>query len=285
MNLTLRPGKPEDAPACGKIIYEAFKKIAEDHNFPPDIPAVEMGIGLATYLLTSPGIYSVVAELDGRVAGSNFMTVYDPIAGIGPITVDPSAQNAQLGKRMMVDAIEHARAQGFRGVRLVQSAYHGRSLSLYAKLGFVVREPLACMQGRAIGEQISGISVRAAAMSDLDACNALCVHVHGHNRGAELAHAIEQGSARVAERGGRIIGYAASVGFFGHIVGESNDAVKALIGTAAEIQGPGMLVPMRNAELFRWCLERGLRMVQPMTLMSFGLYNEPQGAFLPSILF
>lgn len=46
-----------------------------------------------------------------------------------------------------------------------------------------------------------------------------------------------------------------------------------------------ILVPTRNAALFRWCLENGLRVVQPMTLMTIGLYNEPAGAYLPSILF
>jgi hypothetical protein len=44
-------------------------------------------------------------------------------------------------------------------------------------------------------------------------------------------------------------------------------------------------VPSRNAERFRWCLEQGLRMVQPMILMTLGLYNEPRGAYLPSIRF
>jgi len=44
-------------------------------------------------------------------------------------------------------------------------------------------------------------------------------------------------------------------------------------------------VPMRNAPLFAWCLAHGLRVVQPLTLMSLGLYNEPAGAFLPSILY
>ena len=41
----------------------------------------------------------------------------------------------------------------------------------------------------------------------------------------------------------------------------------------------------RNGELFRWCLGNGLRVVQPMTLMSLGLYSEPKGAFLPSVLY
>jgi hypothetical protein len=44
-------------------------------------------------------------------------------------------------------------------------------------------------------------------------------------------------------------------------------------------------VPSRNSELFRWCLAHGLKVVEPMTLMSLGLYNEPKGAFLPSILY
>ena len=43
--------------------------------------------------------------------------------------------------------------------------------------------------------------------------------------------------------------------------------------------------PSRNGELFRWCLSRGLKNVQPMTLMSHGLYSEPGGPFLPSILY
>ena len=47
----------------------------------------------------------------------------------------------------------------------------------------------------------------------------------------------------------------------------------------------GFLLPIRNAELFTWCLARGLRVVELMTLMTVGLYAEPAGAFLPSILY
>jgi hypothetical protein len=75
------------------------------------------------------------------------------------------------------------------------------------------------------------------------------------------------------------------MGFFGHAIGETNEELKALIGAAPEFLGPGFLLPTRNAELFRWCLEHGLRVVQPMTLMSIGLYNEPAGAFLASVLY
>lgn len=121
--------------------------------------------------------------------------------------------------------------------------------------------------------------------ADLAGADALSFRIHGHTRHNEVAGAIEQGSAIVVEHDGRITGYSTVLGFFGHAVGESNEDLKALIGAAREFPGPGFLLPTRNSELMRWCLENGLKIVQPMTLMSRGLYQEPRGAFLPSILY
>jgi hypothetical protein len=70
MNLILRPGKPEDARACGAICYAAFKAIADAHHFPPDFPDVETPVGLMNYAFSAPGIYSVVAEGNGQIVGS-----------------------------------------------------------------------------------------------------------------------------------------------------------------------------------------------------------------------
>jgi hypothetical protein len=44
-------------------------------------------------------------------------------------------------------------------------------------------------------------------------------------------------------------------------------------------------VPTRKGDLMRWCLNNGLRIVQPMTLMTVGLYNEPIGSYLPSVVY
>jgi GNAT superfamily N-acetyltransferase len=284
-HLMLRAGRSEDAETCGLICYEAFKAIADEHNFPPDFPSPEVSGGLLTSLLSRGDIYRVVAEVDGRVVGSNFLWENGTIAGVGPITIDPSAQNVAVGRRLMEDVLQRARERGFAGVRLVQAAYHNRSLALYTKLGFDTREPLSNLQGEAIEQQIPGYAVRSATEEDLDACKKVCLKVHGHDRGPELLEAIRQGSANVVEHDGRISGYTTLVGFFGHTVGESNEDLKALIGAAESFPGPGFLLPTRNSEVLRWCLERGLRIVQPMTLMSLGLYNEPRGAFMPSVLF
>ena len=120
---------------------------------------------------------------------------------------------------------------------------------------------------------------------DLEACNALSRRVHGFDRGTELAQAIQQSTAKVVERAGRITGYATSLAFFGHASAESNLDLQALIASAESFGGPGILVPSRNTALLRWCLAHGLRIVQTSTLMTTGLYSEPSGAWLPSIVY
>jgi GNAT superfamily N-acetyltransferase len=283
--ITLRAPRPEDAQILGRICYDAFGAISDEHNFPRDFPSVEAAQGMMSSVIGHPGMYGVVAEEDGRVLGSNWMDVRGPVFGIGPITVDPGVQNVGVGKRLMEAMIERTAEAGAPGVRLLQAGYHRRSLSLYAKLGFDVREPLACMTGPAIGELPSGCEARPATTADIEACNALCRKVHGHDRGGELSDAVAQGTASVVLRGGRITGYASQVAYFGHAVGETSDDIKALIAASGEVGAPGILVPMRNSDLFRWCLDNDLRVTQTLTLMTRGLYGEPAGAWMPSILY
>ncbi len=283
--VTIRQARPEDATICGPICFEAFSAINQRHGFPCDFPGSEATTSLLTRIFTHPKFYAVVAEAGGRIAGSNGLDERSIIAGVGPITVDPQLQNSGVGRRLMQAVLERARKRGFAGVRLVQAAFHNRSLSLYASLGFDVREPLSCMQGRTTQRSLPGCVVRTAQPGDLDACNALARRVHGFDRSHELADALPLGTPLVVERGGHITGYASALAFFGHAVAETNLDLQALIASADAFAGAGILVPSRNSTLFRWCIAQGLRVMQPMTLMSMGLYNEPAGAWLPSILF
>jgi hypothetical protein len=100
-----------------------------------------------------------------------------------------------------------------------------------------------------------------------------------------LAEGIKEKTAMVVERAGCLTGYASGLAFFGHATAESNLDMQALIASAESFGGPGILVPSRNNALLRWCLANGLRVVQPMTLMSTGLFNQPAGAWLPSVSF
>jgi len=274
----------EDAEACGRICYEAFQSIATRHNYPSDFPSAEIATGLLSELLAHPSFYAVAAELDGRVVGSNFLDERSTIAGVGPITVDPAIQDSGVGRKLMQAVLERAMERQFAGVRLLQAAYHTRSLALYARLGFQARAPIACMQGAPLGISMAGRSVRSATLDDLEVCNQVCHTVHGHDRAGETLDAIRAGTATVVEYDGRVTGYATAMSFLGHAVGETADDVKALIGAAPSFAGPGILVPA-NSPVFQWCLEHGMRVTQLMTLMTLGVYGEPTGSYLPSVLY
>ena len=283
--VTIRRARPEDAQACGRICYEAFHRINTDHGFPPELPDAGVAVGMLSMMFSHPSFWCVVAELNGRIVGSNCLDERSPVVGLGPITVEPGGQNHGVGRRLMEVVLDRSRERKVPSVRLLQSAFHNRSLSLYSRLGFDAREPMSVMQGPPLRSSINGCTVRAATPRDLDAANRVCERVHGHNRSGELSDGIANGTALVAERQGRITGYASALAFFGHAAGESNLDLQALIAAADGFGGPGIIVPTRNSELFRWCLEKGLRVVQPMTLMTMGLYNEPAGAYLPSVLY
>lgn len=285
MDLKLRRGVPADAAECGRICFEAFKSIAERHNFPPDFPSPDVASGLMALLIAHPHFYSIVAELDGRIVGSNFLDERSKVGGVGPITVDPSAQTRGIGRRLMENVLARSRERGLGGVWLVQAGYNNQSLCLYTKLGFRTREPLSLVAGSPPRVRLSGYNVRSASKEDIDACNWLCRTVHGHDRAGELEDAVRDKTAIIVERLGRVTGYATSIGFFSYAVSETNEDIMALIGAAESITGPGILVPTRNHALFTWCLKNGLQLNQQMTLMSIGMYCEPAGVYMPSVIY
>jgi predicted N-acetyltransferase YhbS len=282
---TLRAGQPDDAEQAGRICFEAFRALATVHNFPPDFPSAEVAAGVLADLLAHPRFYSVVAEQHGRIVGTNFLDERSTIAGVGPVTVDPGVQDSGVGTLLMLDVIERARAKSFPGTRLLQAAYHNRSLSLYTKLGFDVQEAVVTLQGPPIREEIPGFSVRPAREDDLDEMSRVCRAVHGHDRSGEVVDAVRQGSASVIVHDEAIVGYTTGIAYFGHSVATSNHALAALIAAAPAFAGPGFLLPVSNGSVFRWALARGLRVVQVMTLMTLGLYHQPRGAYLSSILY
>ena len=285
MDVQIRRATREDLDVCGEICHRAFCALADQHDFPYEFPTPATAKGVIGGMLSNPGFYGIVAEVNGRIAGSNFLDERAPITGIGPISVDPEVQNSGAGRAMMQHLLDRVAANRLPGVRLVQAAYHTRSFSLYAKLGFEIREPLSVMIGPPIKESLPGYAVRAATDADVAACDRLHFAVHGHERGRELRDAIKAGTANVVEHLGRLTGYSTAIGYGGYAVGESNEELKALIAAATEFAGCGPLIPSRNGELLRWCYNKGLRLMQLNTLMSVGLYNEPRSPFIPSILY
>jgi predicted N-acetyltransferase YhbS len=286
-SLIIRPIQPEDVESCGRIAFQAHHAVATAHNFPPEHPSVEFSIGLMKAKIADRNAYGAVAERDGRIVGSIFLNTFPPapLAVIGPLTVDPKVEGG-VGKHLMEIALEESRRRGYESVRLVQSPSHLRSLALYTKLGFAVREPLVLMQNPpSKTPQTAGLVVRRATKEDLPSCNGLCLQNHGFSREFELRSAIEQQAAVLVERAGKIVGYAAGIGFRGHAVAETVEDLQAAICAAPKLPGPGFFVPTRQTELLRWLLESGSKGLWPATLMTMGPYQQPGGVFLPSIAY
>jgi ribosomal protein S18 acetylase RimI-like enzyme len=283
MRVSIRRVREGDIAECGRVCYEAFSGIANGHNFPVDWRSEEVAVKVIEARLAHKLTYGVVAEVDGRIAGSAFLKEYKPVGAIGPVTVAPRLQGGQVGRAMMEHLLERARVVGLAGTRLVQAAYNTRSLALYTKLGFQTRDLLVCLHGAPIAAAMRGYPVRVGRAGDIEACVELCARLHGYARWDDLAEALELRMLTVVTREGRITGYSTGVHFRGHTVAETNEDARALIAAAEELPEPGLLMPARNGELLRWALDHGLRITQPLTLMTRGWYEAGEGAWLPSI--
>lgn len=285
MEVVLRPITAADADACGRICYDGFKAINDRHGFPTIFPSVEAATGRVGIMIEHPRVFGVVAEREGRIVGFNFMGERDPIRGVGPIVVDPAAEGRGVGRALMQAVLD--RAAGARGVRLVQEAFNMRSLALYAGLGFQTREPLVVLIGKPSCAPLPGWEVRPLQEEDFAACADLYERVHGHRRANELRDARGRGLAWVALREGRVVAYTAVATNWlaNHGVGETEEDIRALlVGAGNAVEEPlELLLPIRQAGLFRWCLEVRLWPVKPMVLMSTGEYLKPRGAWFPSV--
>jgi GNAT superfamily N-acetyltransferase len=289
MAVAVRAIEPADGDECARIVYEAFGAIQDDHQFPRDFPTLEAAVQLTSNFIAHPAIWGVVAEADGRILGSNFLDERGPITGVGPITVDPEAQGHGVGRRLMETVME--RGPRARGIRLFQDSFNMQSLALYASLGFEVKEPAVVMNGTPRSGLPAGIEVRPLKDRDLEQCEQLCLTVHGFERTNELRDALQVPvfAPSVAVRDDRITAYATTLTFFpaAYAVAETEEDMRALItGTLAAADEPAsFLLPTRQAGLFQWCLSEGLRPVKPMTYMAIGEYRDPDGCWIPSVLY
>lgn len=287
--MKIRQVTAADTGNVAQVIYEAFGMIADRHNFPRDFPSLESAVGMAEMAINNPYVQGFVAEnSDGRFLGSNFLWTHNRFAGVGPITVAPGAQASGVGRALMQAVIDAG--QEAAGIRLVQDAFNTTSLSLYASLGFKVVEPLVLMQGILQGEPSQETLVRPLTEKDFDECAELCEQVHGFDRSREMAQFAQMLPGVVAERDNRIVAYAMApiVWHANHAIAANNEDMQNLLLGAGQMTGGqplAFLLPIRQAELFRWCLSRGLRVVKPLNLMVMGDYQEPRGCYMPSVVY
>jgi GNAT superfamily N-acetyltransferase len=290
MALELIRARPEMAGELGRIFFTAFDTLFKKHQVPGDLANVEVAVGALQMFTSRPDIYGVAAVLDGRLIGSNFVSLTDTVGGVGPITVDPAVQSRGVGRALMQNVIDHSRKTLGPRVRLVQDAVNTTSISLYSSLGFDVMEPLFLVDQKPA--ETPDPTVRPATAEDLPAASELCTKLYKVSRLNELKLALAHGAAmgmipHVRERHGQLTALVIP-GFFGFGVADTNEDLLATVTTAIRGGGPftlRWLVPARNTSLYRMVMKSGGRLARLCNLMATGPYDSPVGAWFPSIAY
>jgi L-amino acid N-acyltransferase YncA len=282
----IRAAVAGDAVACAATAYAAHARVSAIHNFPSELPTLEFATRFIRSKLENPRCRGYVAQKDGHVVGSVFVTAVDdcPAGAIGPLTVEP-AHEGGVGAALMQQAVAEAARMGIVQLRLVQSPTQLRSLALYTKAGFDLREPLLVVGHTALTHAAGNSGLRRATLGDESDCASLCRMAYGFARTVELNEAIGNNMATVLERNDRIVGYASSVGFRGHAVARTVEDLMVLVAHTPKSLGPGLPVPTRNGALLRWLFRNGARALWPAAILSMGDFHEPTTPYLPSMLF
>lgn len=285
MKLEFVSAEQQHVDVIGRICFEAFKEIQEKHGFSPDFPTVEISRQVLGMMVQRDDFYGVVALLDGQPVGSNFLSLMDPVAGVGPITIDSTYQGHGIGRALMQDVIDYAKRNNIEQVRLLQDSFNTASLSLYASLGFDVKEGVVFMQSESVGE--ADPFVRPVTEVDLPAIEELSKRIYKNSRRNEVAAAAPYGfAAFLREKQGRITGYLIP-GIFGHGIAETDEDAIALISETARRMPPSLarfFCPLSQASFFQGAIEAGCRVIKMMNYMTMGPYEPPDKVWMPSVL-
>lgn len=106
-----RRGRADDADQAGRICFEAFRAVATAPASLPTSPARNRG--RASLRSAHPPRLLLGRRRATRPHGRRKLPRRgSTIAGVGPITIDPLAQDSGVGTVLMTDVIERARCTG-----------------------------------------------------------------------------------------------------------------------------------------------------------------------------
>lgn len=284
MALELVPATAEEIPRLSVICHEAFSALHDRFGIERDVPDAAVGEMIIAQTVKRPDYTGVMAVLDRRVVGSNFLCFADEVAGVGPITVDPAVQSKGIGRALMQWVIDEARRRQIRQTRLFQEALNTTSLSLYTSLGFDWRDSAALMQ--AIPAAVADPGVRPLTADDLPAVAELSRRAYGFSRAGDAAQLLEwQVPGFLKQREGKPVGYLFAT-LFGHAGAETDQDLLDLASQAALHLPPPLarfICPLARPALYRQALASGHRTLKLLSYMSLGDYTAPGGAHFPSI--
>lgn len=234
-------------------------------------------------LLLTAGTGYGIDDPDGGLVTACVVTSYGPqdrpaLAAIGMVLVAERHARQGVGRRLMRHVVDEL---GTTPMTLHATPY-GRPL--YEGLGFKTTGRAEMVRGHfAPSGPEPEVPTRAATAEDLTTILRLDEEVFGTDR----THMITRLPAfadqlRVAEKDGRVIGYAAAwPNLDNHVVGpliaRDTETAKALIASlAAHVDGPLRTdIDVRHEELLAWVKERGLAPTGFNAVMTYGIGELP----------
>ncbi|MFF7239447.1 GNAT family N-acetyltransferase [Streptomyces collinus] len=234
-------------------------------------------------LLLTAGKGHGVDDPDGGLVAACVVTEYGAwnrtdLGAIGMVLVAERHARRGIGRSLMRHVLA---AMGTTPLTL-HATPNGQPL--YEELGFKVTGRAEMLRGRFVpGGRDVEVATRAATAEDLPAILRLDEEVFGADRTpliTRLPAFADQ--LRVAEDGGRIIGYAAAwpnedTHVVGPLIARDTETAKALVASlAAHSDRPLRTdVDVRHEELLTWTKERGLASVAFNAVMTYGITELP----------
>ena len=282
---------PREAGRVATIFRDAFNDLYERRGFGPIVADESVGRVIAeTYLVHDPD-HCLVVEYDGRLAGSAFLHPRATVAGIGPVTVDPSLHGRGLGRALVGGLCERADRLGIASTRLIQDAFNENSYALYARLGFRPQRVLARAsflpgRGPAVRE------TRVAAAADLANIAALEEDLLGFSRRRDYELLRRVGEVLVLDGRGGIEGWAGrivrgSVAVLGPVLSRSFEGMRRLVDEGSSELPAGteirILLPAESPEVLEFLAPRELEVHSLCNYMVRGSFSGIRGHYVPTL--
>jgi GNAT superfamily N-acetyltransferase len=303
--MRLRAMTADDRSEVAELIYISINHWYRMHGRPP---IFQGGPGVTevfydVYQALDPGC-SVVAEnpRTGRLMGSCFYHPRKHHVSLGIMNVHPNYFGEGIGKALLQYIIDYTDRNGYKALRLTQSALNLDSFSLYNRAGFVPRcafqDMFLPVPQTGMGERVAGLDqVRDATPEDVPAMAALEIDVSGISREEDYRYCIRNdfGFWHVSvyeNMSGLIDGFIISCGhpamnMLGPCVARGDDEAAALILRELDWhrgRTPVFLVPVERAKLVRKMYDCGARNCELHFCQVRGEFQPFRGISTPTFL-
>jgi ribosomal protein S18 acetylase RimI-like enzyme len=191
------------------------------------------------FATSQPECRPVIAEIDGRLAGTGVGTANGSVGWVGTIWVDPAHRGAGLGRALTQAVIDGLEAAGCRTLLLVAT---DQGLPLYERMGFELQTRYRILEAPGLDAVATppDPDVRAFAPADLGALLDLDCAATGEDRGHAIRRFASPETAKVLEADGDVRGFVIRAPWGGGatVAPDAGDAMR-ILDARRRASGPG----------------------------------------------